>query len=273
MRCKGFLMGGTAGRTTLAGEGLQHQDGHSHLLFSVVPTCQCYDPAFAYELAVIIREGIRRMYEAREDIFYYLTIYNENYVQPKMPDGAEEGILKGMYRLRGSNIEGAGDRKVHLLGSGAILREAIEAADILAEKYGVAADVWSVTSYVQLHRDCEEVERWNRLHPTQPPRKAYLTSLLEHEIAPVIAASDYMKAVPDQIARWVPGGLTSLGTDGFGRSEDRTSLRWHFEVDAEQIVVAALHQLAQRKVLDPALVQQAIQDLAIDPEKIDPRYA
>jgi len=271
MRCKGFLMGGTAGRTTLAGEGLQHQDGHSLVLASTVPTIQAYDPAFAYELGVIIQEGIRRMYEAKEDVFYYLTIYNENYQQPRMPEGVREGILKGLYRYQASEL--AGDSKVHLFGSGSILREVQRAAGILAERYGVAADVWSATSYVQLRRDCLEVERWNRLHPEAPPRKSYLAGLLENDVAPVVAASDYMCVVSDQIARWVPGGMVSLGTDGFGRSENRVSLRRHFEVSAEHIVVAALHRLTEQGQRDRGVVKQAIQELGIDPDAVDPMYA
>ncbi len=271
MRCKGFLMGGTAGRTTLAGEGLQHQDGHSLVLASTVPTIQAYDPAFAYELAVIIQEGIHRMYEAREDVFYYLTIGNENYQQPRMPEGVREGILKGLYRYQKNDL--AADARVHLFGSGSILREVQRAAGILAERYGVAADVWSATSYTQLRRDCLEVERWNRLHPEAPPRQSYLAGLLDHDSTPVVAASDYMCVVSDQIARWVPGGMVSLGTDGFGRSEDRPSLRRHFEVNAEHVVVAALERLVQRGQRDRGAVKQAIQDLEIDPEAVDPMYA
>ncbi|MBP7936648.1 MAG: pyruvate dehydrogenase (acetyl-transferring), homodimeric type [Phycisphaerae bacterium] len=271
MRCKGFLIGGTAGRTTLAGEGLQHQDGQSHLLASVVPTMQAYDPAFAYELAVIIQDGIRRMYQAREDVFYYLTIGNENYQQPKMPDGVAEGILRGLYRYQQSGL--VSDRRVLLFGSGSILREGLRAADILAERYGVAADVWSATSYNLLRRECLEVERWNRLHPDGAPRKSHLAAALGDDSAPVVAASDYMKIVPDQIARWVPGGLTTLGTDGFGRSEDRPSLRRHFEVNAEHIVVTAIDALASRKMVKRDLVRQAIADMGVDPEATDPSRA
>ncbi|HSW44823.1 MAG TPA: pyruvate dehydrogenase (acetyl-transferring), homodimeric type, partial [Phycisphaerae bacterium] len=268
MRTRGFMMGGTAGRTTLAGEGLQHQDGHSHLLASTIPTMRCYDPAFAYEVAVIIQDGIRRMYEAREDVFYYLTICNENDHQPKMPDGVREGILKGLYQYKPTSSES--DRTIHLFGSGTILREALQAADILADRYQVAADVWNATSYNLLRRDCLAAERWNRLHPDQPRRTSYLEDLLAGDTTPVVAASDYMKIVPDQVARWVPGGLTPLGTDGFGRSEDRSSLRRHFEVDAAHIVVAALSVLAGRGAVDQAIVRQAIVDLGIDPEAIDP---
>ncbi len=271
MRTKGFMMGGTAGRTTLAGEGLQHQDGHSPVLASTIPTLMAYDPAYAYELAVIIQDGIRRMYEDREDVFYYLTICNENYRQPTMPEGVREGILKGLYLCRKATPES--DRRVRLFGSGPILREALRAADILEDRYGVAADVWSVTSYNVLRRECLDVERWNRLHPDETPRLAYLPRTLAGDAIPVVAASDYMKIVPDQIARWVPGGLVSLGTDGFGRSEDREALRRHFEVNAEHIVVAAVAVLASRGVCDRSLVQGAIRDMGVDPEAMDPRRA
>ena len=271
MRVKGFMMGGTAGRTTLAGEGLQHQDGHSQLLASAIPTLRPYDPAFAYELADIVQEGIRRMYEARQDEFYYLTIYNENYHQPKMPEGVREGILRGLYLYQRSVVQS--DAKVHLFGSGPILREALRAADILADRYGIAADVWSATSYNLLRRECLATERWNRLHPDQTRRTSYLEDLLAGDSTPVVAASDYMKIVPDQIARWVPGGLTPLGTDGFGRSEDRPSLRRHFEVDAEHIAVAALSVLADRGVVERQAVRQAIIDLGVDPEAVDPVQA
>jgi pyruvate dehydrogenase E1 component len=267
LRVRGFLLGGTAGRTTLMGEGLQHQDGHSHVLASAVPNLVAYDPAYAYELAVIIRDGIRRMYEAGEDIFYYITLGNEPYQMPMMPPESAEGILRGMYRLRASSTKGS---KVHLLGSGAILREALKAQKILAERYQVAADIWSVTSYKELRREALEVERWNMLHPTEPPRASYVEKLLAQEQGPFIAASDYMKSVPEMIARWVPGGLYALGTDGFGRSENRASLRRFFEVDAECIALAALAQLAKRGEIKPERVQQAVQELGIDPEKVSP---
>ncbi len=273
MRTKGFMMGGTAGRTTINGEGLQHEDGHSLLLASSYPSIRAYDPAFAYEMSVIIREGIRYMYEAQETGFYYLTIYNENYAQPPMPKGVEDGILKGLYKFRASTLEAKPGRKVHLLGSGTILREALRAATILAEKYGISADVWSATSYNELRRDCLQVERWNMLHPDEQPRKSYLQQVLETETGPFIASSDYMKAVPDQVAKWVPGGLTTLGTDGFGRSESRDALRRHFEVDAEHIVVATLWALARRGELEYAAVRQAIQEQGVDSETIDPMLA
>jgi pyruvate dehydrogenase E1 component len=275
MRTRGFLLGGTAGRTTLMGEGLQHQDGHSHVLATAVPTLLAYDPAFAYELAVIIQDGIRRMYHVGEDIFYYITLYNEKYPMPPMPQGATESILRGMYRLRSGT--GKSDTrtktKVHLLGSGAILREALRAQEILAEQFQVTADVWSVTSYKELRRDALEVERWNMFHPTEPPRKNYVETLLENEDGVFLAASDYLKSWPDMISRWVPGGLYALGTDGFGRSDKRPQLRRFFEVDAECIAAVALARLAQRGDIKPTRVQKAIKELGIDPEKVDPARA
>ncbi len=243
-RGRGFLVGATAGRTTLAGEGLQHQDGHSHVLAGTVPTLQPYDPAYAYEIAVIIQDGIRRMYELGEDAFYYLTVQNEPYPQPHLPDGVREGILKGLYKVRPA--EQPGDRpRVHLFGSGSILREALAAQELLVGEFGVPADVWSATSYTILRREALDLERWNRLHPEEPVQRPYVTELLEPEPWPVVAATDYMKIVADQIARWVPGGLTSLGTDGFGRSEGRAQLREHFEVNAAHIAYAALCRLAE----------------------------
>ncbi|MCC6418857.1 MAG: pyruvate dehydrogenase (acetyl-transferring), homodimeric type [Gemmataceae bacterium] len=273
LRVRGFLLGGTAGRTTLMGEGLQHQDGHSHILASVVPTVLAYDPAFAYELAVIVQDGIRRMYENGEPLFYYITLGNENYPMLPMPDGATaEGILRGLYRCRPAPKTGKGT-KVHLLGSGAILREALRAQEILRERYQVTADVWSVTSYKELRREALEVERWNRLHPTQEARRSYIERVLGQEKGVFIAASDYMKSLPEMIDRWVPGGLTPLGTDGFGRSENRRSLRRFFEIDAKFITLAALDQLMRRGELAPERVQQAIKELDIDPEKADPARA
>jgi pyruvate dehydrogenase E1 component len=268
-RCKGFLVGGTSGRTTLSGEGLQHQDGHSHLLAYSLPNLVAYDPAFAYEIAVIIQEGLRRMYQEQEDIFYYLTVMNENYAMPPMPDGVKEGILKGMYRFRPSELK---DAKLHaqLLGSGAILNEALKAQKILEERHGVAVDVWSVTSYKQLHRDGHSAERWNTLHPGEPPRVPYVTQCLGEAPGVFVAASDYVKALPDSISRWIPGPLTSLGTDGFGRSDGRCALRRFFEVDAQSITVAALSALARQKKLKPEAVQKTIREMGIDPEKPEP---
>ena len=266
-RGKGFLVGATAGRTTLAGEGLQHQDGHSHLLMSAVPTCAAYDPAYAYELGVIVQDGLRRMYQESEDLFYYLTVYNENYAQPPMPAGCREGILRGIYRLRSA---ARGRASLQLFGSGPILREALRAQELLAERYGVAADVWSVTSYNQLRREALEVERWNRLHPGEPERRPYVVEALEGAEGPIIAATDYMKAVPDQVAPWLAGRLVALGTDGFGRSDNREHLRRHFEVNAEAIAAAALSRLSREGRLEPGKARQALSDLGIDAEKKDP---
>lgn len=276
LRTRGFLLGGTAGRTTLNGEGLQHQDGHTHIQASTVPNCIAYDPAFAYEIAVIIQDGIRRMYQEGESVFYYLTLGNENYPMEAMPAGSAEGILKGMYRLKSSSLKASGagvKSKIHLLGSASILRETIRAQQILAEKFEVAADVWSVTSYKELRRDALECERWNRLHPQAEARRSYIEKLLAPEKGIFIAASDYMKSLPEMITRWVPGGLTPLGTDGFGRSETRQALRRHFEVDAECIAVTALNELARRGEIKPERVAKAIKDLGIDPEKLDPVQA
>jgi pyruvate dehydrogenase E1 component len=267
-RGKGFLVGCTAGRTTLAGEGLQHQDGHSHLLASVVPTVRAYDPAYAYELAVIVEDGIRRMYVAREDVFYYLTTMNEAYVQPAMPAGSAEGILRGLYKVRPAPDPTRGPR-LHLFGSGTILREALRAQELLAD-LGVAADVWSVTSYSELRRDALAAQRHAMLHPLDEPRVPWVRAALAAEPWPIVAATDYMKIVADQIAPFVPSGLRALGTDGFGRSDAREALRRFFEVDAETIAVAALGELAARGTIAPARVQQAIEQLGVDPEKRDP---
>jgi len=268
IRGRGFLCGATAGRTTLAGEGLQHQDGHSHLLASTVPNIRAYHPAFAYEISAIVQEGLRRMFVDQEDCFYYLTLQNENYQMPPIPGDVTEGILKGLYRFRAAPKPHR--NQVHLFGSCAILREALKAQEILAETYQVAAEVWSATSYQQLRREALAVERWNRLHPESPPRKSYLETVLEGKTGPFIAASDSIKAVPDQIANWVPGCLTSLGTDGYGRSDSREALRHFFEVDAEHIVVAALAALAKQGRVEKRVVSQAIRDFGIDPEKGNP---
>jgi pyruvate dehydrogenase E1 component len=269
-RGKGFLMGGTAGRTTLSGEGLQHCDGHSIVLSSTVPTCATYDPAYAYELAVIIQDGIRRMYQEGEDLFYYITLYNEDYAMPPMPEGCSEGILAGLYKYKAAS---GGKATVQLFGSGSILNEALRAQQILAEKYGVSADVWSVTSYNQLRRDALSVERWNRLHPAEPEKRPYILSALDGSEGPIVAASDYMKVVPDQLAPWLPGRLVTLGTDGFGRSENREYLRRHFEVNAESIAGAALSRLAREGKFDAARARQAFEELGVNTEKIDPARA
>jgi len=269
MRCRGFLVGATSGRTTLAGEGLQHQDGHTHLLAYSLPNLLTYDPAFAYELAVIIREGIRRMYSEQEDIFYYLTVGNENYVQPAMPDGVEEGILKGMYRFRAAEDQN-GKLRAQLFGSGAILQEVLMAQEILQENYGVSADVWSVTSYKALRRDGLRAERWNLLHPNQDTKVPYIQECLEGAPGVCVAASDYLKALPDSAARWFPKAFYSLGTDGFGRSDSREALRDFFEVDARFVTLATLYSLVREGQLESSVVQQAIKDLEIDPEKVEP---
>jgi len=270
IKAKGFLLGATAGRTTLNGEGLQHQDGHSHILASTIPTLLTYDPAFTYEVAVIIRDGLRRMYQEGEEIFYYLTLYNENYSMPAMPEGVEEGILKGLYKFR-KGKEGP-KHKAHILGSGPLLREALRAQEILAESYEVSADVWSATSYKLLRGEALQAKRWNLLHPTSPPKKSYLETVLEKKQGVFVAVSDYMKIVPDQIAPWVPGGLMTLGTDGFGRSDIRPNLRRFFEVDAELITVATLYALSQKGAVSSRVVEQAIRDLNVDPEKAHPFY-
>jgi pyruvate dehydrogenase E1 component len=274
MRCKGFLIGATAGRTTLSGEGLQHQDGHSHLLAYPVPNLLAYDPAFGYELAVIIREGIRRMYEAGEDIFYYLTVTNQNYAMPPLPDGdgIKEGILQGMYLVQRTDNPHA-TLRAQLFGSGAIMNEVLAAQRLLAERYGVAADVWSITSYKELRREALEVERWNMLHPTQPMRQSYLTRCLADAPGVFVVASDYVKTLPDSLARWFPKPPVSLGTDGFGRSDGRKALRDFFEVDARHITFATLSALACEERLDVTVVQQAMRELEINPDKVNPMTA
>src|SRR5687767_1206901 len=270
-RTRGFLLGGTAGRTTLAGEGLQHQDGNSHVFSLCYPNVVSYDPAFAYELAVIIEDGIRRMYKEQEDIFYYITVMNEQYEMPAMPDGSRDGILKGMYKLRAAENPKA-KLKAQLLGSGAILNEVLAAQKML-EKYDVAADVWSVTSYQELYRDGHACDRWNMLHPGEEPRKPYVTQCFADAPGVFVAASDYLKVLPDSIDQWMPRRMRSLGTDGFGRSEDRTSLRNHFEVDAKFITLATLAELAHAGQLDRKVIAKAIKDLEIDPEKMEPAKA
>jgi pyruvate dehydrogenase E1 component len=271
-RTRGFLLGGTAGRTTLAGEGLQHQDGHSHLLALAVPNLISYDPAFAFEIAVIVEDGIRRMYVNSERVFYYITVMNEQYEMLPMPAGAREGILKGMYKLRSSDKKKSKGR-AQLFGSGAILLEVLKAQEILESQYDVSADVWSVTSYQELYRDAHAAERWNRLHPGAKARVPYVTEMLKDTDGVLVAASDYVKALPDAIDRWMPRRLVSLGTDGFGRSEGRSALRNHFEVDAKHIVQATLEALMTDGKLKPAEVQKAIKDLGINPEKPNPATA
>jgi pyruvate dehydrogenase E1 component len=271
MRTRGFLIGGTAGRTTLAGEGLQHQDGHSHVLALSVPNLLAYDPAFAYEIAVIIQDGIKRMYVDQESIFYYLTVTNEPVPMPEMPQGPEvrDGILKGLYRFKTSEKKDAKFR-AQLFGSGTIMFEVLKAQEILEQKYGVAADVWSVTSYKRLYRDGNDCERWNMLHPGETPLVPYVTQCLKDAPGVFVAASDYMKVLPESIAQWVPRQLVALGTDGFGRSEGRAALRDFFEVDAKHIVLATLNALARDKKIDAGTLQNAIKDLGINPEKPNP---
>jgi pyruvate dehydrogenase E1 component len=277
-RARGFLVGGTAGRTTLNGEGLQHEDGHSHVQSSLIPNCVSYDPTFAYEVAVIVQDGLRRMYAEQEDLFCYLTVMNENYQHPAMPegDGVAERILKGMYLFR----EGGPARKargrakprprVQLLGSGTILREVIAGADLLADDFGVDADVWSAPSFTELRREGQDAERWNLLHPTEPPRQSYVAGCLADRQGPVVAATDYVKAFADQIRPFVPGTYRVLGTDGFGRSDYRRKLRRFFEVDRYFVALAALQALAQEGTVPAEAVAKAITRYGIDPEKPNP---
>ena len=274
MRCRGFLLGGTAGRTTLAGEGLQHQDGNSHILALPIPTLWAYDPAFAYEIAVIIQDGIRRMYKDGENIFYYITVMNEAYAMPPMPPGPEirDGILKGMYKYRASQNKKS-KLRAQIFGSGAILREALKAQEILDQKYGVAADVWSVTSYKALYNDGINTERWNLLHPTEKPRVPYVSQCLGDAPGVLIAATDYLKALPNLVSKWLPRRLAALGTDGFGRSDGREALRNFFEVDARFITLATLYELLQDGKIEPSVVEKAIKDLGIDTEKANPLLA
>lgn len=273
MRAKGFLIGGTAGRTTLNGEGLQHQDGHSLLNAIAFPTVRAYDPAFAYETAIIILHGLKRLYEEGDTAIYYLTVENDNYENPAMPESAtEEGVIKGIYKYSTNDVNGA-KHKVQLFGSGAIMNSAIRAQKILAENYNISSNVWSVTSYTQLRREADECRRWNMLHPDQEPRKAYIEQVLEGEEGPFISSSDYVKALGEQLTPWIPGDYFVLGTDGMGRSETRPTLRRHFEVDAECIVIASLYQLSQQGKIEPGEVAKAIQDLGVDPEKTNPYFA
>ncbi len=269
-RGRGFLLGATAGRTTLTGEGLQHADGHSHVLASTVPNCRAYDPAFAYEMAVIIQDGIRRMYGPdAEDVFYYLTLYNETYPMPAMPEGVEEGIVRGLYPFRAAPEPRA--HRAQILGSGTAMLAALDAQRILAEDFDVAADVWSATSYKLLREDALSVERWNRLHPSDRPRMPYVSEQLRDAAGPIVAVTDFMKAVPDQIARFVRAPFVALGTDGYGFSDTRAALRRHFEVDAPSIVVGVLHALAGQGDVAAEVVAKAIAQFEIDPERPDPR--
>lgn len=272
MRAKGFLIGATAGRTTLNGEGLQHQDGHSLLNAIAFPTVRAYDPAYAYETAVIIFDGLKRLYQDGETAIYYITVENEVYHMPAMPEGVEEGIVRGIYPLKSVDAEQDGPR-VQLYGSGAILRSVLEAQELLATKYGVSSDVWSVTSYTQLRREAQECERWNMLNPTLPPRQSYYEQQIAGRKGPFVAASDYVRAVTEQLSPWTPGGLFALGTDGMGRSETRENLRRHFEVDKELVTIAALYQLARRGELPMQRVGEAIKELDVNPDKVNPLFA
>ncbi len=268
-QARGFLIGGISGRTTLAGEGLQHQDGHSHHFMYAVPNLKSYDPAFAYELAVIVRDGLYRMYEKQENCFYYITMMNEFYSMPPMPDGVKDGILKGLYKYKSTGIDKP-KAKVRLLGSGAILNEVIKAAEILESQYKVAADVWSVTSYRELYLDALEIERWNMLHPGGEQKKCYLQECFQADSGVFVAASDYLKALPCSIAKWLPGRLIALGTDGYGRSDTREALRDYFGVDSKHIVLAALQALAVEGRLEKNIARKAVKELDIDPEKVNP---
>jgi pyruvate dehydrogenase E1 component len=273
-RTRGFLIGGTSGRTTLNGEGLQHQDGHSQLIATSVPTVRAYDPAFAYEIAVIVQDGLHRMFHENEDAFYYISVYNENYAMPEKPADCSQGILNGIYRLPG-NAQAAkkGAPRPQLFGSGPLLNEVIRAQSILAERFGIESDVWSATSYSQLFRDAYACQRWNRLHLKEKPRASYLEQVLAAEAGPFIAVSDNVRLVAEQIRPWVPGTYLTLGTDGFGRSDTRQALRRHFEIDAEHTVLAALTALSKQCQFDKNKLPQAIQDLGLDPNKLDPATA
>ena len=273
MRARGFLLGGTSGRTTLNGEGLQHEDGHSHVLSATIPNCVSYDPTFAYEVAVLIQHGLKRMLTDQEDVFFYLTLLNESYEHPPMPLGVEDGIVRGMYLFREAP-KAAGRHKVQLLGSGAILREVIAAAELLANDWDVSAEIWSVTSFTELAREARDVERWNMLHPTETPRTPYVTERLsEFGDGPVIASTDYMKLFAEQIRSYVPGRYRVLGTDGFGRSDYRKALRSFFEVDRHFVTVAALKALADENRIPSVKVAEAIRKYGIDPEKQNPAHS
>jgi pyruvate dehydrogenase E1 component len=267
MRARGFLVGATAGRTTLAGEGLQHQDGHSQLVATTIPNCRAYDPTYAYELAVIIQDGMQRMYVQNESVFYYISVMNENYPQPALPAGAEAGIVKGGYLLKRG---GDGKLRATLLGSGTILRECLAAAELLEQQYGVMTDVFSITSFSELRREALECQRWNLLHPSEAPRVPYVQTLLAGREGALVAATDYVRNVPDQIRSWVPQPYVTLGTDGFGRSDARAELRQHFEVDRNFIALAALRSLADAKRIERKTVIAAVTKLGIDADKADP---
>jgi pyruvate dehydrogenase E1 component len=270
-RGRGFLMGATAGRTTLTGEGLQHDDGHTQVLASTVPNVQGYDPAFAYELAAIVRDGIERMYVKGEDIFYYISLYNENYAQPAIPEGVGEGILRGLYRFAEAPDAGRNAHPARLVGSGSILNQVLAARDLLAEKFGVAAEVYSAPSFPLLRRDALEAERWNRLHPdAKAQRVPYVSQVLGPDGGPIVAATDWMKTLPDLVSRWLPRDYIALGTDGFGRSDTRENLRALFEIDPAHIAAATIVALARCGALPASRAVKVIKELGIDPEKVDP---
>jgi pyruvate dehydrogenase E1 component len=281
-RGRGFLMGATAGRTTLMGEGLQHDDGHSQVHASTVPNVQAYDPAYAYELAAIVRDGIERMFVKRpdgsrgdpdgspgEDVYYYISLYNENYTMPKKPDGVDEGIIRGIYRLFGPP-EGRFEHRARLVGSGSILQQIVAAQQLLAEKFGVGAEVYSAPSFGQLRRDALSVERWNRLHPDAEPRVPYVSKILGPDGGPIVAATDWVRTLPDMVARWVPEPYVTLGTDGFGRSDTRESLRAFFEIDPPSIAAATLSALARCGAMPGRKAARAIKELGVDPERAAP---
>jgi pyruvate dehydrogenase E1 component len=270
-RARGFLLGATAGRTTLNGEGLQHQDGHSLLLAAAMPNVRSYDPAFAYELALIVQDGLRRMVEQQEDCFYYVTLYNENFAMPPQPAGVDEGVLKGLYLFRAASTKTK--TRSRIFASGTVFENALAAQRILGEKYGVAADVYSATSYQLLRDECQDAERWNRLHPTEPPRKTWLNSILAQGEGPIVAVSDFVKGVPDLIGRYVDARFVPLGTDGFGRSDTRERLRHHFEIDTPHIVLATLNALARDGKVKAEVVATAIRELGLDAEHANPRTA
>ncbi len=271
MRSRGFLLGGTAGRTTLNGEGLQHEDGHSHLWSSAIPNCISYDPTFAYELAVIIHDGLRRMFQEQEDVYYYITVMNENYQHPEMPKASESDILKGMYLFRAGG--GGKGPRVQLLGSGTIFREVIAAADLLAADWGVKADLWGCPSFTELAREGQLTERWNRLHPESEQKLSHVGRCLAGRQGPVIAATDYVRLFADQIRAYVPGEYHVLGTDGFGRSDTREKLRRFFEVDRQHVVVAALSALAGQGEIPRSKVAEAIKRYGLDADRLPPMHA
>ena len=266
-RCRGFLLGATAGRTTLNGEGLQHEDGHSHLLAATIPNCVAYDPCFAYELAVIIQNGLERMIQNQEDVYYYITVMNENYTHPELPKGVEQGIIDGIYLYKKSNIKGP---KVQLMGSGVILREVIEAANMLEKDFNVAADIFSVTSFNELRKNALDAERWNRLNPAKDKKSSHIENAITDKDAPIIASTDYMKSFPEQVARFLPNPFIALGTDGYGRSDSREALRSFFEVDRRYIVITALTALVDMKKLDASILIKAIKDFKLDGDKPNP---